>query len=158
MPDDLGALYTINRASTPGVGSEASAEGLKRWIDLSTCLVAADADDHPLGFITLIEPGTLAYESANLRWFEAWQKTASCDLIYVDRIAVAAHARGNGIGEALYRAVFEISAGRQFLGAEVNTVPDNPGSHRFHQRLGFKDVGRRRYASTYEVAYYVREI
>jgi len=63
-PTDLPALYAINQASTPGVGHEGSAEGLKRWIDLATCLVATDADGAPLGFINLIEPGTLAYESA----------------------------------------------------------------------------------------------
>ena len=90
---DLPALYAINQASTPGVGHEDSAEGLKRWIDLSTCLVAADAQDRPLGFITLIEPGTQAYDSANLRWFEAWQAAEGCDLLYVDRIALSEAAR-----------------------------------------------------------------
>ena len=53
-PSDLPALYAINQASTPGVGHEDSADGLKRWIDLSTCLVATDAGGAPLGFITLI--------------------------------------------------------------------------------------------------------
>ncbi|WP_414651936.1 hypothetical protein, partial [Hyphomonas sp. UBA5107] len=35
-PTDLPALYAINQASTPGVGHEATADGLKRWIDLAT--------------------------------------------------------------------------------------------------------------------------
>ncbi|WP_291078558.1 hypothetical protein [Hyphomonas sp.] len=35
------------KASTPGVGHEDSADGLKRWIDLSTCLVAT-RPTHPL--------------------------------------------------------------------------------------------------------------
>ncbi len=46
-PSDLPALYAINQASTPGVGHEDSAEGLKRWIDLSTRLVAT-RPTHPL--------------------------------------------------------------------------------------------------------------
>jgi predicted GNAT superfamily acetyltransferase len=157
-PSDLPALYAINQASTPGVGHEATADGLKRWIDLATCLVATDEGGAPLGFITLIEPGTLAYESANLRWFEAWQAEQGCDLLYVDRIAVSEAARGQGLGQQLYEAAFDIAKGRQWLGAEVNTDPDNPGSHRFHTRLGFARVGEKRYKPDYAVAYYARPV
>lgn len=157
-PSDLPALYAINQASTPGVGHEDSAEDLKRWIDLSTCLVATDAGGAPVGFITLIEPGTLAYDSANLRWFEAWQAEQACDLLYVDRIAISGAARGQGLGQRLYEAAFEIASGRQWLGAEVNTDPDNPGSHKFHTRLGFARVGEKRYKPDYAVAYYARPV
>ncbi len=157
-PADLPALYAINQASTPGVGHEDSAKGLKRWIDLSTCLVAADAQDRPLGFITLIEPGTQAYDSANLRWFEAWQAAEGCDLLYVDRIALSEAARGQRLGQRLYEAAFEIARGRDWLGAEVNTDPDNPGSHRFHARLGFVRIGEKRYTPEYAVAYYARPV
>jgi uncharacterized protein len=157
-PSDLPALYAINQASTPGVGHEDSAEGLERWIDLATCLVATDAVGAPLGFITLIEPGTLAYDSANLRWFEAWQAEQGCDLLYVDRIAISEAARGLGLGKRLYEAAFDIASGRQWLGAEVNTDPDNPGSHRFHARMGFVSIGEKRYTPDYAVAYYARPV
>jgi predicted GNAT superfamily acetyltransferase len=40
----------------------------------------------------------------------------------------------------------------------VNTDPDNPGSHRFHQRLGFREIGRKRYSADYEVAFYARPL
>ena len=155
---DLPALYAINQASTPGVGYEATADGLKRWIDLATCLVATDEGGAPLGFINLIEPGTLAYESANLRWFEAWQAEQGCDLLYVDRIAISKAARGQGLGQRLYAAAFDLARGRQWLGAEVNTDPDNPGSHRFHARMGFVRVGEKRYTPDYAVAYYARPV
>lgn len=158
LPVDLGVLYAINQASTPGVGGEDSPDGLKRWIDLSQCFVAIDDANLPIGFITLIEPGTEKYISANLRWFEAWQKEVGVDLVYVDRIAVSAEARGRGVGEALYRAAFESASGRGHLGAEINTNPNNPGSHRFHKRLGFREIGRKRYTPAYEVAYYVRAV
>ena len=151
---DLGALYAINQASTPGVGSEASAQGLKRWIDLSTCFVAVDEADQPLGFITLIAAGTAEYDSANLRWCEA-----NCDdFIYVDRIAIAEHARGRRIGEALYRKVFQAFAGKhRQITCEVNKLPPNPRSQRFHERLGFQVIGERSYDEGRKaVLYYAR--
>ena len=158
IPSDLPALFAINQASTPGVGHEDTAAGLARWIKLSTCLVATDASDGPLGFITLLEPHTDAYTSDNLRWLEAWMEREATDMVYVDRIALAETARGQRLGQALYEAAFEAARGRQHITCEGNTDPDNPGSHRFHQRLGFSQVGRKRYRPDYEVAYYARPL
>lgn len=158
-PGDLDALYAINQQSTPGVGHEDSAAGLARWIDLSTCLVAVDDSDQPLGFITLLQPGTLAYDSQNLRWFEAWLEGRDESLIYVDRIAIAETARGQNIGEQLYNAAFSTFAETNLIGCEVNTAPNNPGSHRFHKRLGFNEVGTRQYDEGRKgVAYYTRAL
>ncbi|CAN0591075.1 unnamed protein product, partial [Laminaria digitata] len=81
-----------------------------------------------------------------------------CDLLYVDRIAISEAARGQGLGQRLYEAAFDIASGRQWLGAEVNTDPDNPGSHRFHTRMGFVRVGEKRYTPDYAVAYYARPV
>lgn len=153
---DIEALYAINQASTPGVGSEDSADGLKRWIDVSQCFVAVDERDAPLGFLTLIEAGTAAYTSANLRWCEA-----NCDdFIYVDRIAIVEPARGQGIGQTLYKAAFEACAGKYAqITCEVNRLPPNPGSQRFHERLGFRQIGERNYDSGRKaVIYYARAL
>jgi hypothetical protein len=159
QPSDLDTLYAINQQSTPGVGHEDSAAGLARWIDLSTCLVAVDEGDEPLGFITLLQPGTLAYDSQNLRWFEAWLEGRNESLIYVDRIAIAETARGQNTGEKLYSAAFAAFTETDLIGCEVNTAPDNPGSHRFHQRLGFTEVGTRQYDDGRKgVAYYIRAL
>lgn len=142
----------------PGVGSE-SKESLSRWINLSTVFVAADTKNQPLGFITLIEPGTLDYESANLRWFEAWKEEHGRDVVYVDRIAISQAARGARLGEKLYRAAFDAFSDRGEIGCEVNITPPNPGSHRFHKRLGFIQVGERSYdEGRKSVAYYVRAL
>nr|WP_070960263.1 GNAT family N-acetyltransferase [Hyphomonas sp. Mor2] len=155
---DLPILHAANQASVPGVSSE-TLDDLGRWIDVSTCFVAAGETDEPLGFLTLIEPGTDAYPSANLRWFEDYQSRTGRSVIYVDRIALLPEARGQSLGEALYRAAFKHFEGRDEMGCEVNTAPPNPGSHRFHQRLGFKQVGARSFEhDTKSVAYYVRAL
>lgn len=155
---DLAVLHTANQASVPGVSPETETD-LRKWIDLSVCFVATTPDDHPLGFLTLIEPGTDDYPSANLRWFESYGARTSKSVIYVDRIALLPEARSQRLGEALYEAAFEHFKDRDEIGCEVNIEPPNPGSHRFHQRLGFERVGERAFeAGTKSVAYYVRRL
>ncbi|KCZ84907.1 GNAT family acetyltransferase [Hyphomonas adhaerens MHS-3] len=137
VPSDLPALHAINEQGVPGVSRE-TAESLGKWVSLSECLVAVDDTGRPIGFLNLVPPGTAAYTSDNLRWFEAREGNAN----YVDRIAIDASARGQRIGEALYEAAFAACAGRyDSIGCEVNRVPPNPGSLRFHKRLGFVEVG-----------------
>lgn len=154
---DLIRLHEINAASTPGV-SEETLSDLSKIIALSTCLVAVSDRDEPLGFITLIAPGTLAYESLNLRWFEDWCEANPQKLIYVDRIALAPEARGQRLGDQLYAAAFDAFHDWDSIGCEVNTSPDNPLSHRFHARMGFERVGHQQFTPEKAVAYYVRNL
>ena len=96
--EDLRALHAINQAGVPGVSSE-TPEDLAKWISLAETFVAVSDVGSPTGFLTLIKPGTADYPSPNLRWFEA----RGGNVIYVDRIAISAEARGQGVGEALYQ-------------------------------------------------------
>lgn len=137
QPDDLESLYRINQAGTPGVSSE-TRNTLAHWVALGKGFVAEGEEGDVLGFITLIAPGTMAYPSANLRWFEA----RGGSVIYVDRIAIAPEARGLGVGRMLYEAAFEDCTGTYArIGCEVNRVPPNPVSLAFHKKLGFQPVG-----------------
>lgn len=140
QPDDFPTLFAANEASVPGVGAETEAS-LAKWIALSTCLVATDTDDQPLGFITIMDIGQPDYDSANMRWFEAYAAETGQSVVYVDRIALLPTARGQRLGEALYEAAFAQFPSYDKMGCEVNTLPDNPGSHRFHKRLGFIEAG-----------------
>lgn len=106
----------------------------------ATVLAYDEADPSiVLGFALLLRSGA-AYASENYRWFEA----RSSDFLYVDRIAVADAAQNAGVGRALYAAIFERarSLGLSEVTCEVNVSPPNPGSMRFHERLGFAEVGR----------------
>ena len=137
--EDLDALHLINEASVPGVGT-LTRDRLEALVaDSAATLVAVDTHEKPTGFVLVMLEG-LGYESLNYRWLsERYDRFA-----YVDRIAVAEAARGRRIGEALYAAAIEAFAGnRPVLLAEVNLEPPNPGSLRFHKRLGFREVGER---------------
>lgn len=61
----------------------------------------------------------------------------------MDRVAVLAAYRARGIGTRLYREL-EIWANQQgisLLACEVNILPPNPISLRFHERQGYRAVG-----------------
>jgi len=158
QPGDLQALHDANQASVPGVSTE-SIEDLALWIDLATCLVAANDADQALGFITIMPLGLHAYPSDNMRWFETYAERIEKAVLYVDRIAFSPEARGKGLGEALYQAAFLHFQDADEIGCEVNTLPPNPGSHRFHQRLGFRQVGTQDFVpGEKSVTYYARRL
>jgi predicted GNAT superfamily acetyltransferase len=79
------------------------------------------------------------YDSPNFLWFrERFPR-----FVYVDRIVVAAEARGRGHARRLYQLLFERAraAGHERVVCEVNSNPPNPASDAFHADLGFVPVG-----------------
>ncbi len=152
VPADLAALHAINCASEPGVGKVSQSQ-LDQIIAAGACLVAEDRDT-VLGFLVALGPDA-DYDSPNYRWFEARYES----YVYVDRIAVAPETREQGIGAALYEAAFMQYTGKALIiGCEVNITPPNPGSMRFHQRLGFTELGQTTHRADYAVAYFARRL
>lgn len=135
--DDLPLLAALNDAAVPAVNA-LGLDGLAAHVPGCDVAVVAHTDDEVLGFLLALAPGA-AYASENYRWF-AQHRPGS---LYVDRIVVAPHAHGRGVGRALYAAV-DARARALGLGrvtCEVNLDPPNPGSSAFHARLGFRRVG-----------------
>jgi predicted GNAT superfamily acetyltransferase len=79
------------------------------------------------------------YDSPNFLWF----RLRYARFVYVDRIVVAASARGRGHARRLYDELFEHArrAGHDRVVCEVNHEPPNPASDAFHAALGFSEVG-----------------
>ncbi|MTI43659.1 hypothetical protein JM93_02885 [Roseibium hamelinense] len=135
-PGDLPLLLKLNNAAVPAV-NELDIVALERLIAGSlTCLVALE-NDQPVGFLLCIADGS-DYESPNY----AWLSERVNNFAYTDRICVDEKMRGRKIGDHLYNSLFAHPAcdGRSFV-CEVNERPPNPGSLRFHQRLGFSVIG-----------------
>ena len=91
------------------------------------------------------------YDSPNFIWF----RTRYPRFVYVDRIVVAASARGRGCARQLYSNLFEhvALAGHDRVVCEVNKIPPNAASDAFHAALGFVEVGT---ASVYDGSRTVR--
>ena len=79
------------------------------------------------------------YDSPNFLWFQG----RFARFVYVDRVAVAAEARGRGIAKRLYLGLFSeaLHAGHDKIVCEINLNPPNPESDAFHDALGFTEVG-----------------
>jgi uncharacterized protein len=80
------------------------------------------------------------YRNPNFRWF----KECRSSFVYIDRIIVAALARGQGVARLLYDDLFGVAqqAGHDRVVCEVNIEPPNPASEKFHLAMGFKEVGQ----------------
>ncbi len=96
-----------------------------------------------LAFLLVFREGA-SYDSPNYRWFAGRYPR----FLYIDRIVVAAAARGLGLGPRLYEdlIVFAAQAEIGMLCCEYDLEPPNPGSARFHARFGFSEVGQQRVA------------
>ena len=141
VTDDLEAVLALNGDNVPAV-SAVDAPELARLVDLTSISLVAEVDDAFAGFCMVMPPG-VDYASLNYGWFGAHAAELGYDdFAYLDRIVVDAGVRGKGIGAELYEAVEDSIAGTPWLLCEVNLRPRNDGSLRFHQRLGFVEVGQ----------------
>jgi predicted GNAT superfamily acetyltransferase len=133
---DLEAVLLLNESEVPHVG-RIDIERLQWFAEHATYFKVAKDGDRLAGFLIGLRPGT-SYASPNYRWF--CERYA--DFGYVDRVAIAAHARRRGLASGLYEdfaATLPKSA--KLMTCEVNIRPPNAQSMRFHTQLGFREVG-----------------
>jgi predicted GNAT superfamily acetyltransferase len=154
---DLARVLEINNANTPGVSELTFAE---LELDLHSSLHAL-AIDNELGevcaFCITFDPDA-PDAGDNHRWFAERYKS----FVYLDRIAIDSNHQNRGLGALLYQSVEQHmihSSEYSLLCCEVNLEPPNPGSLRFHQRIGFTEVGQSipEYAN-YRVSYLSKSI
>lgn len=93
----------------------------------------------------------------NLTWLS--QKIEN--YFYIDRIIIDSGAQGKGYGATLYQDIelFARQRGYAYLACEVNIKPANPGSHLFHEKMGFEGIGDQDYPQ-YDAAlrYYAKKL
>lgn len=134
-PSDYEEVLALNEAEVPHVGS-IGPEQLDWFANSASFARLVRIDGKLAGFIIGLRPGT-SYQSPNYRWFcENYD-----DFAYVDRIAIDEWARRRGLAEALYNAFAEAETGAPVMTCEVNIRPANEGSMKFHERMGFRQVG-----------------
>ena len=137
---DLTRVLAINNANTPGV-SELTLSELET--DITNCLHALAIDNEHgevCAFCITFAPDA-PDAGANHRWFADRFES----FVYLDRIAIDPTYQNLGLGVLLYQSVEQQmidSAQHSMLCCEVNLEPPNPGSLRFHHRIGFTEVGQ----------------
>ena len=138
---DLARVLEINNANTPGV-SELTLSELET--DIKNCLHALAIDNEHgevCAFCITFAPDA-PHAGVNHQWFAERYKS----FVYLDRIAIDSNHQNRGLGALLYQTVEQRmleSAEHSLLCCEVNLEPPNPGSLRFHKRIGFTELGQR---------------
>ncbi len=136
-PADRSAIPNLNDPEVPHVNAMTDAM-LERFVREATYFRVAIDNEALVGFLIGLTPGA-DYDSPNYRWFTQRYER----FIYIDRIVVAAPARGQGLGQAFYADLANFSRGvAPLLACEVNIRPSNEESLRFHRRYGFEETGR----------------
>ncbi len=101
--------------------------------------LALQIDHGASGFLLAFDHNA-QYRSPNFAWFRRHYDA----FLYIDRVIVAAGARGRGYARSFYETLFKAAedAGINLVACEVNLEPPNPASQALHTRMGFKHVGR----------------
>ncbi len=134
---DADWFLPLNNAAVPHVNALEAAD-LETMLAEAALAWAIMAGNAPAGGLIAFRPGT-DYDSANYLWFH----NNYDDFLYIDRVVVDPEQRGLGLGKSFYeRALDAARDAGVMLCCEVNERPPNPGSMRFHERFGFKPVGR----------------
>jgi predicted GNAT superfamily acetyltransferase len=147
---DVARVLEINNANTPGV-SELTLSELET--DITNCLHALAIDNEHgevCAFCITFAPDA-PDAGANYRWFADRLES----FVYLDRIAIDPTYQNLGLGVLLYQSVEQEmidSAQHSLLCCEVNLEPPNPGSLRFHHRIGFTEVGQHSPQQNYVVS------
>lgn len=155
VPADHATLLALNNAHAQELSwqsPQAFAQLLRR-----ACHARTIGDHDGAGEALLIALDQDAdYDNPNFAWFRQRHRR----FVYIDRVVVAAHARGRGHALRLYRELIDRMAhgGHARLVCEINLDPPNPASVAFHQRLGFQQTGQARLASGKSVGYFERAL
>lgn len=151
-PDDTAAIVAMN-AAVVDVTSPMDAERLAHLREIAAYALVAEKAGGIVGFILAIECGA-PYENANFEWFSQRLR----NFVYVDRIVIAAEGQGAGLGRQFYAQVANaaVARGCLLMAAEMDLEPANAQSLSFHEKLGFAELGQRRYESGKVVSMQVR--
>ena len=137
VASDIAWMTALNNAAVPAVNT-LSEEAMAALLDACCFARVMSRDGEGLALLIGFDQ-TGIYDSLNFQWFKARYE----GFLYVDRIVVDDRTRGEGLGAKLYHAYFAEAEARGLpVTCEVNERPPNPGSMRFHERAGFKVVGR----------------
>ncbi|MCP4385696.1 MAG: GNAT family N-acetyltransferase [Hyphomicrobiales bacterium] len=131
------ALLGLNNANAHHTSSLTA----ERWDELVARAFSATCVEEAAALLIAFDQNA-DYDSANFLWFR--QRLPR--FVYVDRIIVSARNRAQGLASRIYEDLFSRAraTGHDRVVCEVNLIPANPKSDRFHDRMGFSEVGQAR--------------
>lgn len=130
---DIPGIIKLNNKESKWVG-EKDISFFSNYFDIPFFYTVEDMK-RIVGFLMAMDE-KCDYGSENYLWF----KGRYDKFYYIDRVIVDGSMRGKGIASMLYKEVIN-NKGSVPLVAEVAIEPPNEGSVKFHDKVGFKEVG-----------------
>ena len=130
-------ILSSNSLNEPHVGF-LNKKKLQSLLRQSNYCKIAFYKDEPAGFLLCI-PEDMQYASLNYKWVSERYS----NFMYIDRISVLEKFKNRKLGTALYTDLFYFSRENQYdtILCEVNIMPPNPDSIRFHKKFDFVECG-----------------
>jgi predicted GNAT superfamily acetyltransferase len=135
--DDEADILSINRLSLPGV-SLLDAHEFATLCAASSFFLVLEIDHQVAGYLFALD-GNATYDGEEFNWF---CENIDGDFVYIDQVAIAPGHRKSGLAELLYDHLETSSLKKEAsaLVCEVNLVPENIPSRKFHFKTGFTEI------------------
>lgn len=134
---DLETIRSLNEAALPHVNSIPIAD-FEEFLQMTKHFVVIEMENEIAGFLITLDEKQ-SYDSVNYQFFLDQYDSFE----YVDRIVIGDAFKGRGCGKALYQFLFENTEYPRVT-CEVNIEPPNDASMKFHEKMGFYEVGQHR--------------
>jgi len=138
-PADQEFILELNETNVE-VLSPMDAAKYRYFMGCSEMFQVVEVDGQPAAFLIALREGIPDYTSENYIWFSKQYDR----FLYVDRIVIDESSRGLGLGRMLYEGVFSHAreTGVPVVTAEIDIIPYNEPSLKFHESMGFEEVGQ----------------
>ncbi|ETX05692.1 MAG: hypothetical protein ETSY2_21505 [Candidatus Entotheonella gemina] len=138
QPADYQTVLDLNDASVHYL-SPLDGERLARLASESCQFRVAVRGGKIIGFLMAFADEA-DYDSMNYRWFATRYRR----FVYIDRVVVREDCRGLGLARRFYQELeaWAMQHAMTRLSCEVDVDPPNAASLAFHDKAGFREVGR----------------
>ena len=138
-PKDMEFILELNKTNVEVLSPMDQAK-FSYFDKCSDMFQVAEVNGEPAAFLIALREGLEDYTSENYIWFSGQYDR----FLYVDRIVIDEKFRGMGLGRKIYEGVFDraAKAGLSTVTAEIDIEPYNEPSLKFHEAMGFEEVGQ----------------
>ncbi len=129
-------LLEINNEAVPDIGALNLVKA--QWLVEHLMMPGLVLLDGQAAGIIVVLSDSCGYDSDYYRWFTDRYK----NFLYIDRVVIAAWARGQGVAKQIYQAVERIAEERDLaIVADVHSEPPNVASLNLHLATGYEVIG-----------------
>lgn len=150
---EISQILILNQNAIPHV-NKVDVSFLEQAINTASYFFVVKQNTEVLGFLIAFDENQ-SYSSENYQFF---QKNYN-SFLYIDRIAINEEFQNLNIATELYNCISALAKDNfAMLCCEVNTVPKNIPSLKFHKKMGFHEVKSCQLNSEKAVVYMIKKL